>query len=471
MLITLWVILTIGFTSVSLLGYRVSEESVRDSIVERNLPLTANYISSELQKELARPIYVSKTMAYDTFVREWILAGEQDASRMARYLTEVRKQNRAFSSFFVSEKTSNYYTGDGILKKVSPTESRDEWYYRVRRIPYDYEINIDPDLANADKLTIFVNYRVVDENGNYIGAIGLGLAVDSVQRLIDNYERKFHGNIFFVNQEGNVVELGKPAGGSTVLSQVPGVSRFSEQILKEKRGTYRYELKGSSHVLNVHYLPEIKWIMCVEQDETAELSGSLHTLYLNLALSFGVSLVILLLVNFTLSRYQNRIEEMAAVDKLTGLLNRHAFNILISKLLASSRREKKNTSFLLLDVDHFKSVNDNHGHPAGDAILVGVASKLSAAIRTSDLAVRWGGEEFLIVLAACDIKEAAHIAEKLRNIIASSQFEIPGDILNITVSIGVCQLGEEEALHAVNRADEALYRAKREGRNRVEVSQ
>jgi len=157
----MWVLLTIGFVAISVLGYQVSRQAIRATIIDQDLPLTSSNIYSEIQKDLVRPVLISYTMAHDTFVRDWILRGEQNPNEIVRYLQEVRLRHGAFSSFLVSEKTGNYYTGEGVLKKVSPDEPRDEWYYRVRAMHKDYEINVDPDLANADALTIFINYRIL----------------------------------------------------------------------------------------------------------------------------------------------------------------------------------------------------------------------------------------------------------------------------------------------------------------------
>ena len=248
-------------------------------------------------------------MAHNTFLRGWMSGGEKDKNQIARYLKEIRVQNGAFSSFFVSDKTLNYYTSEGILKKLSSTSQLDTWYFRVRSLPDAYEINIDPDLAHADKLTIFVNYRTFDDHGHYIGATGMGVAADSVQRLIEDYQRKFHGKIFFVDQHGKVVKFGEPSSGAQ-LSQLPGIGELSDQIIKNQYGNYQYVVDGNNYNLNVNFLPEIKWLLCVEQNETVALAGNRQILYVNLAISFVVISIILLLVYITHSRSLKRIEEL-----------------------------------------------------------------------------------------------------------------------------------------------------------------
>lgn len=471
LLLLLSLLLLAGFFATTLLGYFVSKQAIRDAIVGQDLPLTSSNIYSEIQKDLVRPVLISSTMAHDTFLRGWVLRGESNAAEMARYLREVKERYGAFSSFFVSDKSAIYYTGEGVLKRVSPTEPRDAWYYRVRDMKQDYEINVDPDLANADALTIFINYRAYDFSGHYIGATGIGLTVESVRSLIAEYQRRFKRTIYFVDAAGRVVLFGNQTGRAPDLRGTPGLAPLVERILREKSGSYQYLANGDNHILNVNYLPELKWYLFVEQNEEEALAGIRRTLYANLAISLAVTLVVLVLTHLVLSRYQQRIEAMATTDKLTGLFNRHAFTILIDRLLAEYRRAPQPIAVLLADIDNFKEINDRHGHRVGDRVLSGVAESLLAGLRQSDIAVRWGGEEFLLVLGGCDHVEAQHIAENLRKRIAAAPIEVDGQHIAVTISIGISQYdGKELADQTVSRADAALYAAKQAGRNRVEAA-
>lgn len=471
-ILILWALMTAGFVAISLTGYFVSRQAIRDAIVGQDLPLTSSNIYAEIQKDLVRPVLISMTMAHDTFVRDWVLQGEKGEDDMARYLKEVKERHGAFSSFFVSDRTQKYYTGEGVLKRVSSFEPRDAWYYRVRGMSADYEINVDPDLANDDALTIFINYRVFDYEGRYIGATGIGLTVDAVQKLIREYQQRFQRTIYFVNGIGEVVEFADHrARHGASLRDAEGIGPLMPRILEEKRGSYQFEAKGDNHILHVNYLPELKWFLFVEQNETVALTGIRQTLFTNLIISLAVTLIVLFLIHFAFNRYQGRIEEMASTDKLTGLLNRHAFTILIEKLMAELRRDPRPTALLMIDIDHFKDINDQYGHLSGDTVLERVAKTLQQGLRASDLAVRWGGEEFLLVLKGCDIDEAKRIAENLRLAVAGAPIAIPGENIPVSISIGVAELGKDELPdQTIDRADAALYRAKQAGRNRVEIA-
>lgn len=471
LLLLLSLLLIAGFFATTLFGYFVSKQAIRTAIIGQNLPLTSSNIYSEIQKDLVRPVLISSTMAHDTFLREWVMQGEKDVGELARYLAEVKERYGAFSSFFVSEKSAVYYTGNGIMKHVVSTEPRDAWYYRVRNMEESYEINVDPDLANKDTLTIFINYRVFDFGGNYIGATGIGLTVDAVRHLIADYQQRYQRVIYFVNDQGHKVLFGSTTEEEIDMRTAPGLGVLVERILQEKSGFYQYEVNGDNYILNVNYLPELKWFLFVEQNEDMALAGIRRTLYINLAVSLAMTLLVLVLAHLTLDRYQNRIEEMATTDKLTGLLNRQVFIIFIKKLLAQYLRNPRPLSILFIDIDHFKAINDIHGHLVGDRTLSGIAQLLQNSLRQSDIAVRWGGEEFLVVLNDCDLDQAKCLAEKLREIIEQRRFEDNGKFIALTVSIGISQYdGVELFEQAISRADAALYTAKNQGRNCVSTA-
>ena len=223
LLATLALLLFSGFLATSLFGYFVSKNAIHEAIVAQDLPLTSSNIYSEIQKDLVRPILISATMAHDTFLHDWVQHGEKNVSEVARYLTEIKRRHGAFSSFFVADQSATYYTGEGVLKRVAPNEPRDAWYYRVRDMKGDYEINVDVDLANADALTIFINYRVLDHDGRYMGATGVGLTVDSVRRMIGEYQQHYHRTIYFVDEQGKVVLLGNQSRHPVDLYNAPGL--------------------------------------------------------------------------------------------------------------------------------------------------------------------------------------------------------------------------------------------------------
>ncbi|HEY9009904.1 MAG TPA: diguanylate cyclase, partial [Devosia sp.] len=161
---------------------------------------------------------------------------------------------------------------------------------------------------------------------------------------------------------------------------------------------------------------------------------------------------------------------LAVTDELTGLYNRRYFDRHLTLMLDKAREQERDMAVMLIDMDFFKSVNDTHGHDMGDAVLKEFAVRLRRNIRGVDLACRFGGEEFVVLMPDTDYRQAQNVAERVRTAVAERSFEVGrGGPLAVTVSVGVA-LNETEAdtpEMILKRADVALYRAKREGRNRV----
>ena len=168
---------------------------------------------------------------------------------------------------------------------------------------------------------------------------------------------------------------------------------------------------------------------------------------------------------------QNALQEAASTDYLTRLMNRRAILDHLSYEFLHNDRNQTVLTVLLLDLDHFKRVNDNHGHDAGDNVLIETAVRMKSMLRTPDMVARWGGEEFLIVLPNTPLDGALLAAEKIRSRIADTPFYINGQALRITASLGIAQSTHDCSTESLLRlVDKALYAAKSRGRNRVEVA-
>jgi two-component system cell cycle response regulator len=166
----------------------------------------------------------------------------------------------------------------------------------------------------------------------------------------------------------------------------------------------------------------------------------------------------------------NNTMAMAVTDELTGLYNRRYFDRHLTLMLDKAREQERDMALMLIDMDYFKAVNDTHGHDIGDAVLREFALRLRRNIRGVDLACRFGGEEFVVLMPDTDYRQAQGVAERVRMAVAEADFDTGArQPLPITVSVGVA-LNEGDAdtpEMLLKRADVALYRAKREGRNRV----
>lgn len=471
MIFLISVILIIGFLSTTLVSYFVSRDSLKSEVINNQLPITSDNIYSEIQRDLLRPIFVSSLMASDSFVRDWVIKGEKKPHEIDLYLKTIKDRYSAFTSFFVSESTKNYYHADGLLKKVSPDNDRDQWYYRVRDMAQDYEINVDPDLANDDTVTIFINYKVFDFNDNFIGATGIGLQVASVKNIIEHYQERYHRQVYFVDKQGEIKLWGKLFNSKqTDFRQRAGVSAVAAAVLESKGGTFEYNLDGDQYILGSRYIPELGWHLIVEQS-VSEIYRTLdQALYTNLLICLVIIMIVLALNNYTISFFQVNLEKMALTDKLTGIDNRYAFSRGYLQVQREMKRNSKWCCLIIFDADYFKSINDRFGHSAGDEVLRQLTTITKSNIREVDIFCRWGGEEFLILLSDCNETDGMDIAEKIRDAIAKQPIKVAGLSIPVTVSLGVTSVGTNESEDsAVARVDKALLRAKELGRNRIEL--
>lgn len=169
------------------------------------------------------------------------------------------------------------------------------------------------------------------------------------------------------------------------------------------------------------------------------------------------------------ARYHEEVYQLATHDALSELCNRRHFMDLLDKEIARAQRHARPLALIIIDLDHFKKINDNHGHIAGDHVLRQFSEVLRRMVRADDIAARIGGEEFAVVLPETAQQPAHEFAERLRQAVASAQFSMGTETTRLSISLGLSMLGEgsSERSTLMRSADRALYRAKDEGRNRT----
>ena len=170
------------------------------------------------------------------------------------------------------------------------------------------------------------------------------------------------------------------------------------------------------------------------------------------------------------SEYHEEIYRLTIIDALTGIHNKRFLLEFLDRELARSARHCRPLSLLMIDIDHFKAINDELGHLGGDVTLRDLAASIRANVRREDLYARYGGEEFALVLVETPVQGAIELAERLRRLIEKKEFDYEGKPYHVSVSIGVASTSGEQGLNVtelVRRADDNLYQAKHQGRNRV----
>lgn len=329
-----------------------------------------------------------------------------------------------------------------------------------------------------------------------LGYVELGIEVDrALQKL-----RHFFGVEVFVLIDKRYLDRAQWEGGMRTLGRNPAWERFPTVVavgedalamppfLTERLG--RGELGEPNNIVAVFHdgasyqmaflpLPDAVGRnvahMVLIADISPDINAALHTLYAGGLATLAVGALLLVFFHRQVGLIGRRIEDneralvqLATHDGLTGLYNHRTFYTLLAEDIARASRYQHSLSLLMVDIDHFKQVNDTHGHQAGDAVLRGLAGRLSAAVRSVDRVCRYGGEEITVILT--DSAAPLEMAERLRAAVAATPFDLGGGkAVAISVSIGLSSFPAHarQAAALVAAADAALYAAKQGGRNRV----
>lgn len=464
----------LGLIVTSYSSYRFARSHAMEQLVKNELPLASDNIYSEVQRDLLGPQLVSSLMANDTFLKDWLLAGEKDQEAIKRFLAKIKSEYSTFTSFLISDQTYNYYNAEGLLKQISKDEPRDNWYFRVKNMPTQSELNVDKSLAHNDALTIFINYKILGYNGEFLGATGVGLNTQHVQQVLRSYREKYGNKVFFINPEGDIIlhdTKSKELSGN--IKAIEGLSAIAAKILSNAHGdeavqTYTYEQNKHTFVLNTRFIKELGLTLAIAGDVDQKTIEHNKTPWFDIIIWLLVISGVMIIMLWVINQLQSKLQDFAWHDDLTAILNRKGFNQRYNEIEKSYQRHQKPFSLLLMDIDHFKSINDKHGHAKGDLVLKTITDVLNTQIRPADILARWGGEEFVLLLPETTGELASGIAKRIRKEVALSKelTEITGDA--VTLSIGLCQhkagLSMDENLAI---ADQYLYKAKDYGRNKV----
>ena len=319
----LTVVLVISFTFTSLISYTITRTSIDSDAKTKILPLISDNIYSEIQKELLQPIYNSSIMANDEFLVNWVLAGEQDTEEIVQYLQRIKEHFGYFSAFYISAITNNYYYYDGILKQIRPEDDHDIWYYNFVRTARRYDLDVDNDEATSGTLTIFINHRLEDRAGNFLGVTGVGLQMSEVGETLESYRQRFGHLIYMVDSDGLIqIHPNQELVEKINIHELEGLQNIGDDILKNDNIThyYEYRTRNGEATLSARYLPDLDWYLIVEQDQTQALKAARLSLFGNIGVGVLVTLLVIGMVVIVVNLYITKLEETANRDELTGCI-------------------------------------------------------------------------------------------------------------------------------------------------------
>lgn len=450
------------------LNYYFQKDSIREELITNSLPLVRDLIDWEISTRLKDPLLASSLMARDTFLIEWIQDGEADASKIERYLDTIRIEHGFSTAFFISSKTLQYYSFQGVHKEISPTDAHDVWYYDFLNSGQLVALDVDSDEVRAGKLTIFINHRVLSATGELLGVVGVGVDMSNIAALLQKTQQTYGRVVYMVDESGvvqahsdmNVIEKRN-------IRTSFGIDKIAETILSSKGTTIdtSYEGENGNILLTARYIPDIKWHIVVEQDERVSLKIVRKMLFRTISIGIFASLLTLIISIRVVNKHNLNLKNSFKLDHLTQIINRLELDQRLLKELNLCRRSGGTFSALMIDLDNFKDINDTFGHSAGDDTLIKFTKLVSSSIRATDCFGRWGGDEFLLILPGANGTEGVIVANKLHSIVADSNVFLH---FSLTISIGVTELKKHDTIESLlSRTDKALYMAKAAGKDRV----
>jgi len=377
-----------------------------------------------------------------------------------------------FTAFLVSEKSQNYYTANGLLEKITVNNDNNVWYFNFKNNPERSEINIDYNKFMGQSLIMFINHKIYDNEFHMIGATGIGLKTSYINDMLKYFRQRYNFSVFFINNDGKVIISEQGVNKLEQLSDLPELKKLIPDIISKERQLFEYTQSGESYLLTTKYIAELDLYLLVEAKVGNFTQSVKEAFYFNMMVSLLITLLITIIVLLYVRRIHNKLNELASNDALTGLPNRRTFYNQLEHFISLKARDKKDLSLIFVDVDDFKMINDAQGHDIGDNVLIDIATTLKSTIRHTDFIARWGGEEFIILLIDTQLQDAQLIAAQLRENIEKNTNLLQHSKKKVTVSLGVTQARDnDDADLLFKRVDNALYHAKRTGKNCVVTSE
>lgn len=337
----------------------------------------------------------------------------------------------------------------------------------------------DPNLVG------FLVYRAIrDPQGRYLGgAVGYFNSTSLTKLFLKMEGNGFDlgpGGVMAVVDRDSAVELARMGVGAETKTfhpgrPIPGLMRYANDVAQAHH--YISPLDGAPRLGVFINLNERKWVLGVATSERDILRGWYFQVFWSALAMIVIAIMQWLLLHHIRTNFLQRehLAQEARQDPLTGLANRRRFNEWAQGTCSLARRHQQPLCVLTLDLDFFKHINDSYGHDGGDEVLRCVGATLQGLLRKSDIAARFGGEEFVVAMAHTELDVAREVAERIRANFAIQEVEFNGQRIRFTTSLGLTQMTPDElevseGIHAaLARADQALYRSKQEGRNRVTV--
>lgn len=426
-----------------------------------------------IESELIEPLHIATTLDKIGVYSKYFMQESPDQDELVSQLEDYSE--RFDLEFYAAhEKSRKQFNSDGRVFDL--IEGEIVWYFALKDIN-DYPVQAV--LGKREDIHLYIDVRQYDEQGEFIGFVGVGKSLNDFISSFDEFRKQYGHEFVFVNHDEEIVLSSNanllPTKANELVDAI-GITKISDlswypRFKKETEGKTEPSLLVSSAngdlLISKFSIVSLNWSIYL----ITPLSERQHEVSKSFAIYIGFGLLFLFVLYRILHRvvgfYADKMSRKFNYDPLTSLANRRYAQLFFSL----HRKKHRATAVIMLDLDHFKEVNDSYGHNAGDSVLQSVADLLSKIARKQDLVVRWGGEEFVLVMPNIELGEAEKIGEECRKLIEENTVVVADKSITTTASIGISysrDLSDSLTL-MVEWADRAMYQAKNEGKNKVKV--
>lgn len=454
-------------TAVILISFGISTFSSIisiSSLIENNNMKEAELFVGEVQNDIVNSfsdsVSISRTIN-NSFIQNFIANRAQytdaEASEyIGEYLEGIKEQFDYDTVFLTIECTMEYFTEYGRMKVLDTLGEDDSWYTNFKNTGKDMELNVDNDQANDNRITVYSNIRMTDENGNFLGICGVGHTLENLNSSIDELEQKYGLSVTLADKDGTIKVAGDDSlPGTTVKSYIKDyIDNYNFD------GEYEYEIIGTGGYIIVKYIPEYGWYLCIESPE--KIDEKTKVVMENLVAALAALVIMVIIISIAMKYQENEtllFKADSETDMMTGLYNRRAFDNMFDAI----REEQKirDISIAVVDVNGLKQVNDEKGHAAGDELIIKTAECIKELYENHGHVFRIGGDEFAIIITE-PLDDVEDFVKHIKTRIDKSKLEFSD---TLSVAVGVAR-GEDYQNKNVDElleiADKSMYRDKEE---------
>ena len=423
---------------------------------------------SLITNEIIRPLTIAQFMANDDFLLNYTQQDEIDKKVLFSYIKKLSKQFQLLS--FVAIESQDLMI-DANNKQTHLLSKEAEWFHRLKtEDKYQFA-----DIGNADDPHLYFDVKLINKDNEFIGFAGVAVDLDKFAQLFSQFNQRFGFELFFVDENNNITlssnslmktESHHRKNEIVNINSLPWYPSYLQQT-----NTAKNLVSGDYNEFIISQLPlkDLNWRIFIVAPEASQQSEYWQLFISKLVIFILVAFALYYLFSIVINYFKFNLVKDSETDYLTQLPNRSFIHWKYSQL----SEQYENICVVIADIDNFKVINDTYGHLVGDDVLKTIAKKFIENLRSIDLAGRWGGEEFIMLLPDTTAEQAQEIIDRIRVNIQNIEFESSSTSqrFNITVSFGLSDssLSGISLKDIIYKADKALYQAKENGRNQVVI--